>query len=289
MADRRAYPSDLSDARWELIDPVLAAWRFERRGRALDFGRPPRHDLREIMNAILYVDRTGCQWAYLPHDFPPWQSVYGYFAHWQKDGIFAQLNGLLRELVRQQEGKDRHPSACIVDAQSVKTSTSVPATSQGIDAGKKIAGRKRSIITDTLGLLLAVLVTAASVQDSTAGRTLLEQAATDHPGLRKAWVDGGYRKHFVEHAATLGIDLEIVQRPPGARGFTPIPKRWAVERTYGWLMLHRRLTRDYETLPARSEAMIHLAMTDLMARRLTNESTISWRDPTPVHQSRIPG
>ncbi|MGP3776385.1 IS5 family transposase [Streptomyces sp. SDT5-1] len=289
MADRRAYPSDLSDARWELIDPVLAAWRFERRGRALDFGRPPRHDLREIMNAILYVDRTGCQWAYLPHDFPPWQSVYGYFAHWQKDGIFAQLNGLLRELVRQQEGKDRHPSACIVDAQSVKTSTSVPATSQGIDAGKKIAGRKRSIITDTLGLLLAVLVTAASVQDSAAGRTLLEQAATDHPGLRKAWVDGGYRKHFVEHAATLGIDLEIVQRPPGARGFTPIPKRWAVERTYGWLMLHRRLTRDYETLPARSEAMIHLAMTDLMARRLTNESTISWRDPTPVHQSRIPG
>jgi transposase len=137
MTDRRAYPSDLSDARWELIEPVLSAWRFERRGRALDFGRPPRHDLREIMNAILYVDRTGCQWAYLPHDFPPWQSVYGYFAKWQTDGIFAQLNGLLRELVRQQEGKKRHPSACVIDAQSVKTSTSVPARTQGIDAGKK--------------------------------------------------------------------------------------------------------------------------------------------------------
>lgn len=106
MTERRAYPSDLSDARWELIEPVLSAWRFERRGRALDFGRPPRHDLREIMNAILYVDRTGCQWAYLPHDFPPHQSVYGYFARWQKDGVFAQLNGLLRELVRQQEGKN---------------------------------------------------------------------------------------------------------------------------------------------------------------------------------------
>ncbi|MGW0569840.1 IS5 family transposase [Streptomyces tauricus] len=288
MTERRAYPSDLSDARWELIEPVLSAWRFERRGRALDFGRPPRHDLREIMNAILYVDRTGCQWAYLPHDFPPHQSVYGYFARWQKDGVFAQLNGLLRELVRQQEGKNREPSACVIDAQSVKTSTSVPAKSQGIDAGKKIVGRKRSIITDTLGLLLAVLVTAAGVQDSTAGRTLLQQAATDHPGLRKVWVDGGYRTHFVEHAATLGIDLEA-RRTPGARGFIPISKRWAVERTYGWLMLHRRLARDYETHPHRSEAMIHLAMTDLMARRLTGESTISWRDPTAAHQSRIQG
>ncbi|MET9973191.1 IS5 family transposase [Streptomyces sp. NPDC006356] len=289
MADRRAYPSDLSDARWELIEPVLSAWRFERRGRALDFGRPPRHDLREIMNAILYVDRTGCQWAYLPHDFPPHQTVYGYFAKWQTDGIFAQLNGLLRELVRQQEGKHRHPSACVIDAQSVKTSTSVPARTQGIDAGKKIVGRKRSIITDTLGLLLAVLVTAAGVQDSTAGRTLLEQAATDHPTLRKVWVDGGYRKHFVEHAAALGIDLEIVQRTPGTRGFTPIPKRWTVERTYGWLMLHRRLARDYETHPHRSEAMIHLAMTDLMARRLTGETTISWRDPTSPDQIHITG
>ena len=229
------------------------------------------------------------QWRYLPHDFPNWNTVYGYFAKWQSDGIFAQLNGFLRELVRQQEGKHRHPSACVIDAQSVKTSTSVPAKTQGIDAGKKIVGRKRSIITDTLGLLLAVLVTAAGVQDSTAGRTLLEQAATEHPTLRKVWVDGGYRKHFVEHAATLGIDLEIVQRTPGARGFTPIPKRWTVERTYGWLMLHRRLARDYETHPHRSEAMIHLAMTDLMARRLTGENTISWRDPTSADQIRIAG
>lgn len=155
--------------------------------------------------------------------------------------------------------------------------------------GKKIVGRKRSIITDTLGLLLAVLVTAASVQDSVAGQTLLEEAATAHPTIRKAWVDGGYRKHFVEHAATLGIDLEIVQRTPGTRGFTPIPKRWTVERTYGWLMLHRRVARDYETLPARSEATIHLAMTDLMARRLTGETTISWRDPTSQNQIRITG
>ncbi|MFF8372166.1 transposase, partial [Streptomyces lydicus] len=118
---------------------------------------------------------------------------------------------------------------------------------------------------------------------------LLDQVAADHPGVRKVWVDGGYRKHLVEHAAALGIDMEITARTPGTRGFTPIPKRWTVERTYGWLMLHRRLARDYETLPARSEAMIHLAMTDLMARRLTGEATISWRDPAKPHQPQIPG
>jgi transposase len=150
-------------------------------------------------------------------------------------------------------------------------------------------GRKRNIVTDTIGLILAVLVTAASVQDSVAGTHLLDQVAAEHPRVRKVWVDGGYRQYLVEHAAALGIDMEITQRRPGNRGFTPIPKRWAVERTYGWLMLHRRLARDYETLPARSEAMIHIAMADLMARRLTGENTISWRDPTPRTNQQIPG
>lgn len=289
MPTRRPYPSDLSDARWELIEPVLSAWRFERRGRALDFGRPPEHDLRDIMDAILYVDRTGVQWRYLPHDFPHWNTVYGYFAKWADEGVFAQLNGLLRQLLREKEGRDAEPSACVIDAQSVKTSTSVPAAGQGIDAGKKIVGRKRNIVTDTLGLLLAVLVTAASVQDSAAGARLLDRVVADHPGIRKVWVDGGYRQHLVEHAATLGIDMEITARKSGTRGFTPVPKRWAVERTYGWLMLHRRLARDYETLPTRSEAVIHIAMTDLMARRLTGENTISWRDPTAQTKWPIPG
>lgn len=250
-----------------------AAWRGP--GRAVTAGRCGR--------------RTGVQWCYLPHDFPHWNTVYGYFAHWQKDGIFAQLNGLLRELVREREGRSAEPSACVIDAQSVKTSTSVPATSQGTDNTKKIVGRKRSTVTDTLGLLLAVLVTAASVQDSIAGTHLLDQVAVDHPTIRKTWVDGGYRKHFVEHAATLGIDMEITARNHGTRGFTPIRKRWAVERTHGWLMLHRRLARNYETLPARSEAMIHLAMTDLMARRLTGENTISWREPASPDHIRIRG
>ena len=289
MPPRRPSPSDPSDARWALIEPVLSAWRFERRGRALDFGRPPEHDLRDIMDAILYVDRTGVQWRYLPHDFPHGNTVYGYFARWQRGGVFAQLNGLLRQLLREKEGRDAEPSACVIDAQSVKTSTSVLAASQGIDAGKKIVGRNRNIVTDPLGLLLAVLVTAASVQDSAAGTRLLDQVAADHPGIRKVWVDGGYRQHLVEHAAVLGIDMEVTARKPGTRGFTPLPKRWAVERTYGRLMLHRRLARDCETLPTRSEAMIHLAMTDLMARRLTGENTISWRDPAKAHQLQIPG
>lgn len=158
--------------------------------------------------------------------------------------MFAQLNGLLRQLLREKEGRAAEPSACVIDAQSVKTSTSVPAAGQGIDAGKTIVGRKRNVVTDTIGLLLAVLVTAASVQDSVAGTHLLDQVAAEHPGIRKVWVDGGYRHHLVEHAATLGIDMEITQRQPGTRGFTPIPKRWAVERTYGRLMLHRRLARE---------------------------------------------
>nr|WP_326783470.1 IS5 family transposase [Streptomyces sp. NBC_00151] len=267
----------------------MAAWRFERRGRALGFGRPPEHDLRDIMDAILYVDRTGVQWRYLPHDFPHWNTVYGYFSKWADEGVFAQLGGLLRQLLRESEGRDAEPSACVIDAQSVKTSTSVPATGQGIDAAKKIVGRKRNIVTDTIGLLFAVLVTAASVQDSVAGARLLDQVGAERPGIRKVWVDGGYRQHRVEHAATLGINMEITQRTPGTRGFTPIPKRWAVERTYGWLMFHRRPARDYETLPTRSEAMIHIAMTDLMARRLTSENAISWRDPTPQTERQIPG
>ncbi|MEV5012738.1 IS5 family transposase [Streptomyces sp. NPDC055692] len=276
------------DARWELIEPVLAAWRAERRRYALDIGRPPEHELREIMNAILYVDRTGVQWRYLPHDFPPWETVYGYFAKWQKEGVFAQLNGVLRRLLRQQEGKDAEPSACVIDAQSVKTSTSVPAAGQGTDAAKKIVGRKGAS-SPTPSDCSWRCWSAASVQDSVAGAQLVDQVAAAHPTIRRVWVDGGYRRNLVEYAARLGIDMEIVQRTPGTRGFAPLPKRWTVERTYGWLMFHRRLARDYETLPARSEAMIHLAMTDLMARRLTGEATVSWRDPTKSHQPEIPG
>ena len=194
----------------------------------------------------------------------------------QKDGVFEQLSGLLRRLIRTGGGRDPEPTACVIDSQSVKTAPTVPAATQGTDA-KKIVGRKRSIITDTLGLLLAVLVTAASVQDGPAGLQLLTKAAAAHPAICKAWADSAYRNAVIEHGATLGIDVEVVRRDPATRGFAALPRRWTVERTFGWLMLHRRLARDYEALPTRSEAMIHVAMIDLMARRCTGESTPTWR------------
>jgi transposase len=231
MTRHRPYPSDLSDARWELIEPTLTPWRAERRGKGLDIGRPPEHDLRRLMDAILYVDRTGIAWRYLPHDFPPWETVYGYFAAWQKEDIFDQLNGLLRRLVREAEGRDGEPSACVLDAQSVKTSANVPATSQGIDAGKKIAGRKRHIRVDTLGLLLAVWVTAASVSDNVGGMHLMSHIAATHRRVTKAWADTGHRTKAIEHGARLGIDVEVVPRDPGVKGFKVIPRPWVVERT----------------------------------------------------------
>jgi transposase len=229
------------------------------------------------MNAILYVDRTGIPWRYLPHDFAPWATVYGYFAKWQQDGVFERLTGLLRRLVREAEGRNGEPSACVLDSQTVKTSANVHLNDQGTDAGKRIIGRKRHLGCDTLGLLLTVLVTAASVSDTAAGVHLLSRIAAAHPRVTKAWVDAGYRTTAIDHGAGLGIDVHPVQRPPGAKGFTVVPRRWTIERSIGWLMHHRRLARDYETHPHRSEAMIHLAMIDLMARRLTGEATPNWR------------
>lgn len=208
---------------------------------------------------------------------PTVRPVYAYFARWQKEGVFEQLNGLLRRLVRAAEGRDPEPTACIIDSQSVKTSTNVPAATQGVDVGKRIVGRKRSIVTDTIGLLLVVLVTAASVQDGTAGQQLLSAVAAKHPAISKAWADLGYKNAVVEHGAAVGIDVEIVRRDPTTRGFVVQPRRWVVERTVGRLMHHRRLARDCEALPARSEAMIHVAMIGLMTRRLTGESTPTWR------------
>ncbi|MEU4360029.1 transposase [Streptomyces virginiae] len=238
MSERRRYPSDLSHARWELVEPVLTAWRAERRGRGLHIGRPPDQDLRSLLDAVLYVNRTGIPWRYLPHDYPHWNTVYAYFAWWQEEGVFDQLNSLLRRQVRRQEGREEEPTACVIDSQSIKTSTNVLAHEQGIDAGKKIVGR----------------------------------VAAEYPTVRKTWVDGGYRQHLVEHAATLGIDMHVLRRDPTTRGFKVLPRRWTVERTLGWL------ARDYEARPHRSEAMIQLAMINLMPRRLTAEATLTWRD-----------
>jgi len=277
MSPRRAYRTDLSDARWALIEPILAAWRAARADAGLGLSEPA-HDLREIVNAILYVNRTGIAWEYLPHDFPPCKTVYDYYAKWEKDGTTEAIHDELRRRVRRAAGRSEDPSAAIMDAQSIRTSANVAESSQGIDAGKKIKGRKRHIATDTLGLLLVLLVTAASVQDTTGGRDVVSELADRHPGVVKAWVDSGYKRSVIERGASHGIDVEVISKDPGQKGFAPLPKRWAVERTFGWWMLHRRLVRDYETLPERSATMIYWAMIDNMGRRLTGESTQTWRD-----------
>lgn len=281
---RRAYPSDLSDARWALIEPLLTEWRAARGGLGI---RPPVHELREIVNAILYVTRSGIAWEYLPHDFPPYKTVYDYFARWAKDGTTAKIHDLLRTKVRQAAGRSAQPSAAILDAQSVKTSSNVAESEQGIDAGKKIKGRKRHVAIDTLGLLLVVLVTAASMHDTAGGRDLVKQLADRFPTVSKAWVDSGYKKSVVETGMAENIDVEVVVKDPAVKGFAP-NVRWPVERTFGWLMLHRRLARDYEGSAAHSVSLIHWAMIGVMSRRLTGEAVPSWRDPAPKTDTTSP-
>jgi transposase len=276
MTQRRAYPSDISDARWELIEPTLTAWQQARIDRR-PTGEPARTDIREVFNAMLYVNRTGISWKYLPHDFPPHSTVYYYYALWRDEGIFAQLNYELTGLARVKAGRAAEPTAAIIDTQSVKTSNNPPIQTQGTDAAKKIVGRKRSIATDTLGLLLAVIVVAASVTENKAGIRVLDQVKATYPTIAKTWVDVGFKNQFVEHAASLGVDAEVVPRNSEVRGFHVVKRRWVVERTLGWIMLHRRLARDYETLPESSEAMIQLAMIDNVSKRITGETTPTWR------------
>jgi len=249
---RRTYPSDLSEAQWSLIEPTLTAWRAARRGPGV---AARVHELREIVNAILYVCRTGIAWAYLPHDFPPYKTVYDYYAKWEVDGTTDTVHDLLRRRVRVVEGRAPESTAAIIDSQSVKTSCNVGEPSQGIDAGKKIKGRKRHIATDVLGLLLVVIITAASVQDSVGGKQVLDHLAAAHSSVSLAWVDGGYNAAVIRHGAQRKIHVEVVKRP-SVKGFHVLPRRWVVERTLGWLMQYRRLVRDYEALPQRSRAMV---------------------------------
>lgn len=222
-------------------------------------GRPEKHSRRVILDAILYVVRTGCAWRYLPADFPPWQTVYGRFRQWNKRGVTEGILTELREQVRISQGRNPEPSAGIIDSQSVKAADTVGKATRGYDAGKKIGGRKRFIVTDTLGLLIVVCVVAASVQDRDGAKgTLLSLYQT--LGVRYVLADGGFAGVLVDWCARiLKLTLAIVRKPKGQKGFVLIPRRWPVERTFGWLMLHRRLVRDYETDPEVSEHMIRWA------------------------------
>lgn len=254
------YPSDLTDAQWALIEPMT---------RPKPGGRPAKYERRRIVDAILYLGRTGCSWRQLPHDFPPWSSVYGYFESWNADGTTDRIHDALRDQVRDADGRDPMASAGIVDSQSVKGADTVGAKTRGYDAGKKINGRKRHIVTDTLGLLIVVLVTAASMQDRDGGRLVLEKAKMKMPSLVLVWADGGYAGRLLAFAMHhFCIAVSIIKRSDNTKGFTVLPRRWVVERTNSWLMLTRRLARDYERLPEHSEAMIKWTMIALMTRRL---------------------
>ncbi|UBU12557.1 IS5 family transposase [Nonomuraea gerenzanensis] len=279
MSERKPYPSDLSDERWELIRPVITSWKGQHPSVS---GYQGRYDMREIVNAILYQARTGCQWRYLPHDLPPHSAVYYYFGAWRDDGTDQAIHDLLRWQVREQAGRAEDPSAVVLDTQTVHTSVNAPADTTGLDPGKKSRGRKRGIASDVLGLIIAVVVAAASVHDNAIGIELLDKVAAANPTVTKAWTDAGFKNAVAVHGAGLGIDVEVVQHAPHTLGFAPLPQRWRAEQVYGTLMLHRRLARDYETRPASSESMIYWSMTDNMTRRLTGTATSTWRDPVPA-------
>ena len=258
---RRGYPSDLTDAQWALIEPLLPEPNTD--------GRREKHPRREIVNAILYVVRSGCPWRYLPADLPPWQTVYWYFARWEDAGVTEKLLAALRIKARVQQGRDPEPSAGIIDSQSVKGADTVGRDSRGYDAGKKINGRKRFIVTDTAGLLLTVTVLAASWQDRDGAKAALLGAYMATP-IRHVFADQGFAGRLVDWARDiLRTTLEIVRKPADQQGFSVISRRWVVERTLAWLTACRRLARDYERLPEVSEAIIRWAAIAGMARRIT--------------------
>ncbi|MBM4341605.1 MAG: IS5 family transposase [Deltaproteobacteria bacterium] len=263
---KKAYPSDLSDTEWRRFEPLLPPPKA--------IGRPRTVDLRRVLNAIFYVVRSGCQWRMLPKDLGAWQTAYYYFRSWQKDGTWQQLNDTLRRTVRQRAGRDPEPSAAILDSQSAKTTEA--GGPRGYDAGKKVNGRKRHILVDTLGLLLAIVVHTADLQDRDGAKLVLAKVRDQLPRLKLIWADGGYAGALIAWVQSqCGWVLEIVKRLGDAVGFQLLPHRWIVERTLGWLGRSRRLSKDYEERPECSESMVYIAMIRLMLRQLDRSPATS--------------